>query len=82
VAKINPLDVISECIDRCKRTNDREQIAHYIAEALGFLQIDDSEEDAFNMMGNAIVEATDTDQEHCSVLVDVWNELERQRQSP
>ena len=46
VPEINPLDVISECIDRCKGTNDREQIAHYIAEALGFLQIDDSEDDA------------------------------------
>jgi hypothetical protein len=82
VAEINPLDVIAECVDTCKRTNDREKIAHYIAEALGFLQIEDSEEDAFNMLSNAIVEAANADQEHCSVLLDVWNELEQERRSP
>jgi hypothetical protein len=82
VAEINPFEIIAECIENCKRTTDRDQIAHYIAEALGFLQIEDSEEDAFSMLGNAIVEAGNADQEHCSVLLDVWNGLEQERRSP
>src|SRR5438270_393868 len=44
--EINLLDVIAECIEKCKATTDREQIAHYVAEALGLLQIDNSEDDA------------------------------------
>ena len=82
LAETNPLDIIAECIGKCKSTTDREQIAHYIAEALGFLQIEDSEEDAFNMLGNAIVQAANTDQQRCSVLLSVWNELEQERRAP
>lgn len=50
VAEIIPLDVIAECIDKCKSTTHREQISHYIAETLSFLQIGNSEEDAFSML--------------------------------
>jgi hypothetical protein len=45
--EINPLDVIAECIEKCKATTDREKIAHYVAEALGFLQIDNSKDAPF-----------------------------------
>ena len=79
MAEINPLDVIAECIDKCKSTTDREQISHYIAETLGFLQIDNPEEDAFNMLGNAILEAAKTDPERCSVVLEVWSELQKPR---
>ena len=42
--EINPLDLIAECIEKCKGTTDREQIAHHISEALGLLQIENPEE--------------------------------------
>ena len=80
--EINPLDLIAECIEKCKGTTDREQIAHHISEALGLLQIENPEDDAFNMLGSAIIEAAQTDQEHCAVLLEVWTDLDKQRQTP
>src|SRR5215216_370102 len=53
--------LIAECIEKCKGTTDREQIAHHISEALGLLQIENPEDDAFNMLGSAIIEAAQTD---------------------
>jgi hypothetical protein len=40
---INPLAVIAECIEKAKATTDQELISDYIAEALGVLQIDNTE---------------------------------------
>ena len=45
--EINPLAVIAECIEKAKATADQELINDYIAEALGVLQIDNTEDDAF-----------------------------------
>src|SRR6266478_9630549 len=45
--EINPLAVIAECIEKAKATTDQELINDYIAEALGVLQIDNTEDDAF-----------------------------------
>jgi hypothetical protein len=42
------------------------------------LQIDDVEEDAFNMLGSAIVDAVADDPAHTEVLLEVWSELEEQ----
>jgi hypothetical protein len=51
----NPMAVIADCIEKSKATTDQELIGDYIAEALGVLQIDNTEEDAFNMVGSAII---------------------------
>ena len=55
--EINPLAVIAECIEKAKATADLELISDYITEALGILQIDNTEDDAFHMLGSAIVDA-------------------------
>jgi hypothetical protein len=55
--EINPLAVIAECIEKAKATTDPELISDYITEALGVLQIDNTEDDAFHMLGSAIVDA-------------------------
>lgn len=36
----------------------------------------------FLPLGNGIAEAAKTDQEHCSVMLDVWSDFEKQRASP
>jgi hypothetical protein len=60
--EINPIEVIAECIDKCKATTDRDQIAHYISEALGFMQVDEEpENDAFALLGGAIDDAARQD---------------------
>ena len=41
--EINPLAVIAECIEKAKAITDQELINDYIAEALGVLQIDNTE---------------------------------------
>jgi hypothetical protein len=51
----------------------------YIAETLGVLQTDNTEEDAFNMLGSAIVEAVADDPARTEALFGVWSELEEQR---
>ena len=51
----NPMAVIARCIEKSKATTDQELIEDYISEALGVLQIDNTEDDAFNMLGGAIV---------------------------
>ena len=77
--EINPLAVIAECIEKAKATTDPELISDYITEALGILQIDNTEDDAFHMLGSAIVDAAADDEEHSASLFEVWTELEEQR---
>ena len=81
--EINPIEVITECIDKCKATTDRDLIAHCISEALGFLQVDEvPESDAFALLGGAIEDAAQEDPVRCVPLLEVWNELGQQRQPP
>ena len=79
MAEPNPIAVIAECIEKSKATSDQELIGDYISEALGVLQIDNSEDDAFNMLGGAIVDAVADDEAHTASLLEVWTELEEQR---
>jgi hypothetical protein len=75
----NPMAVIAECIEKSKATTDQELVGDYISEALGDLQIDNTEEDAFNMLGSAIVDAAADDPKQTVVLFEVWTELAEQR---
>lgn len=75
----NPMAVIADCIEKSKATADQEPIGDYIAEALGDLQIDNTEEDAFAMLGSAIADAVADDEAHTAALFEVWSELEEQR---
>ena len=77
--EIDPTAVIADCIEKSKATADPELIADYVSEALGILQIDNSEEDAFHMLGGAIAKAVADDPPHTAALLDVWSELEEQR---
>jgi len=79
MAEPNPIAVIAECIEKSKATSDQELIGDYISEALGVLQIDNSEDDAFNILGSAIVDAVADDEAHTASLFEVWTELEEQR---
>ncbi len=76
--EINPTAVIAECIEKSKATSDEELIGDYITEALGVLQIDNTEEDAFHMLGSAIVDAVADDEAHTAAFFEVWTELEEQ----
>jgi hypothetical protein len=81
--EINPIEVIAECIEKCKATTDRDLIAHCVSEALGFLQVDEgSELDAFQMLGGAIEDAAREDPARCAALLEVWHDLEEQRRAP
>jgi hypothetical protein len=82
MAEVNPIAVIAECIEKAKGTKDQELIGDYIAEALGALQIDNTEDDAFHMLGSAIIDAVADDEEHTAVLFEVWSELVEQRKLP
>ena len=77
--EVNPTAVIADCIEKSKATADQELISNYITEALGVLQIDNTEEDAFHMLGSAIVDAVTDDEAHTAGLLEVWSELEEQR---
>jgi hypothetical protein len=77
--EVNPTAVIADCIEKSKATDDQELIADYIAEALGVLQIDNTQEDAFHMLGSAIADAVADDEGHTAGLLEVWSELEEQR---
>jgi hypothetical protein len=77
--EVNPITVIADCIEKSKATADQELIADYITEALGVLRIDNAEEDAFHMLGSAIVDAVADDEAHTAGLLEVWSELEEQR---
>ena len=79
MAEPNPMAVIVECIEKSKATSDAELISDYISEALGDLQIDNTEDDAFNMLGSAIVDAVADDPGRTVALFEVWSELEEQR---
>jgi hypothetical protein len=81
MAEMNPLEVINECIEKAKATTDRDQIAHILAETLGILQIDNTEDDAFAMLSAAIGDTVDKDKAHSAHLFEVWTQLEKQRQS-
>jgi hypothetical protein len=76
--ELNPTAVIADCIEKSKATADQELIADYITEALGILQIDNTEEDAFHMLGSAIADAVADDEAHIAGLLEVWSELEEQ----
>ena len=81
--EMNPIEVIAECIEKCKATTDRDVIAHCISEALGFLQVDEEpENDAFALLRGAIEDAAQEDPVRCAALVEVWTNLEQQRQTP
>ena len=82
MAEPKPMAVIADCIEKSKATADEELISDYIAEALGVLQIDNTEEDAFNMLGSAIVDAVADDAPHTAPLFEVWSELAEQRKLP
>ena len=82
MAEPNPMAVIADCIEKSKATTDQELISDYIAETLAVLQIENTEEDAFNMLGGAIVDAVAHDAAHTAVLFEVWSELEEQRKLP
>ncbi len=75
----NPTVVIAECIEKSKATDNQDLIADYVAEALGILQIDNTEEDAFAMLGSAIIDAVADDEAHTAALFEVWSELDEQR---
>ena len=75
----NPMAVIADCIEKSKATTDQDLISDYISEALGVLQIDNTEDDAFNMLGGAIGDAAAEDEAHTAALFEVWSELEEQR---
>ena len=81
MAEPNPMTVIADCIEKSEATTDPELIGDYIAEALGLLQIDETEDDAFGMLGGAIVDAVADDPAH-TVLFEVWSQLQKQRQRP
>jgi hypothetical protein len=78
----NPMAVIADCIEKSKATADPELISDYIAEALGVLQFDGTEDDAFNMLGSAIIDAVADDTTYTVALFEVWSELEEQRKLP
>jgi hypothetical protein len=81
--EINPIEVVAECIEKCKATTGHEQIAHYISETLGLLQInEESENDAFALLHGAIVDAAQEDPGRCAGLLEVWTRLEEQRLAP
>jgi hypothetical protein len=74
MADPNPMAVIADCIEKSKATTDQELIGDYIAEALGVLQIDNTEDDAFNMLGSAIVDAVADDTGHFAALFGLASE--------
>jgi hypothetical protein len=82
MAEPNPMKVIADCIEKSKATTDQKLITDYIAKALGALQTDNTEGDAFNMLGSAIVDAVADDEAHSAALFEVWSELEEQRKLP
>jgi hypothetical protein len=51
----------------------------YSAEAFATLQIEESEEDAFNMLGSAIVDVVADDPAHTAALFELWKQLVEQR---
>ena len=75
----NPTAVIADCIEKSKATDDQDLIADYISEALGLLQMDNTEDDAFHMLGSAIADAAADDEAHTAGLLEVWSEIEEQR---
>jgi hypothetical protein len=79
MAEPNPMTVIADCIEKSKATADRDVISDYISEARRVLQTENNEEDAFNMLGNALIDAVADDPGRTEALFEVWSELEEQR---
>ena len=77
--EIDPTALIADCIEKCKATTDPDLIADYVSEALGVLQADNTEEDAFQMLGGAIADAAAHDPARTAGLLDIWSGLEEQR---
>jgi hypothetical protein len=73
------MTVITDCIEKSKATADPELVADYVTEALGLLQIEETEDDAFAMLGSAIGEAAAGDPVRTAALLEVWSDLEEQR---
>jgi hypothetical protein len=65
------MKVIADCIEKLNATTDQKLITDHIAEALGVLQTDNTEGDAFNMLGSAIVDAVADDEAHSAALFEV-----------
>jgi hypothetical protein len=82
MAELNPFDVIAEGINRAKATADRETVGHILAETLAALQIDNDEVDALSMLNEAIGEAASQDAAGCTLVLDVWSELQAPREAP
>jgi len=76
MADPNPMTVIADCIEKSKASTDPELISDYIAEALGVLQTESTEDDAFNMLGSAIIDAVADDPTHTEALLEVWSAAE------
>jgi hypothetical protein len=80
MSEINPIEIVAECIEKYKATTERDLIAHYVSETLGFMQVDEEpENDAFALLGGAIADAVQQDPVYRSALLEVWTELEQQR---
>ena len=75
----NPTEIVTNCIERSKATADPDLIVDYISEALGLLQMEVTEEDAFAMLGGAIDEAVAEDPARTVALFDVWSDFAEQR---
>jgi hypothetical protein len=71
--EVNPTAVFADCIEKSKATADQELIVDYITEALGILQIDNTREDAFHMLGSAVADAVADDEAHTAGLLEMWS---------
>lgn len=81
MAEANPLIVIARCIEQCTATADRQQIARCLADALAELQIDNTETDAFQMLGNAIADTASKQKDRSAAMLQVWLQLDARRLS-
>ena len=79
MAEINPLALIARCIEKCTATVDQQQIARYLADTLAELQVDNTEVDAFHMLGSAIVDTASKRKDQSAAMLQVWLQLEARR---
>lgn len=82
MAELNPLAVIAEGLAKAQASGDRDAVGHILAETLATLQIDNTDDDAFTMLGEAIGEAGSQDPAANALLIEVWSEFEARRQAP
>ena len=76
---MNPLEVIAQGLEQASASADREAVGHILAETLAALQIDNTEADAFSMLGEAIIASTAADPAGNALLLEVWRALEDSR---